>query len=84
MDCGGNQHLTHRDLAHARRDQYPLLLHFNYFDVYRKQVLMQPGVVLAMTQREDTSISPRSLTKSKAASAVLHLDWWRLGYSAAG
>jgi alpha,alpha-trehalose phosphorylase len=41
------------DFAHTRRDQYPLLLHFHYFDLYRKQVLKQPDVVLAMTQRED-------------------------------
>jgi alpha,alpha-trehalose phosphorylase len=41
------------DFAHTRRDQYPLLLHFHYFDLYRKQVLKQPDVVLAMTLRED-------------------------------
>jgi alpha,alpha-trehalose phosphorylase len=41
------------DFAHTRRDQYPLLLHFHYFDLYRKQVLKQPDVVLAMAQRED-------------------------------
>jgi alpha,alpha-trehalose phosphorylase len=41
------------DFAHTRPDQYPLLLHFHYFDLYRKQVVKQPDVVLAMTQRED-------------------------------
>jgi alpha,alpha-trehalose phosphorylase len=29
-------------------DQYPLFLHFHYFDIYRKQVVKQPDLVLAM------------------------------------
>ncbi len=29
-------------------EQYPLLLHFPYFDLYRKQVVKQPDLVLAM------------------------------------
>jgi alpha,alpha-trehalose phosphorylase len=29
-------------------DQYPLLLHFPYFDLYRKQVIKQADLVLAM------------------------------------
>jgi len=29
-------------------DQYPLLLHFPYFDLYRKQVVKQPDLVLAL------------------------------------
>ncbi len=29
-------------------DQYPLLLHFPYFDLYRKQVVKQADLVLAM------------------------------------
>jgi alpha,alpha-trehalose phosphorylase len=29
-------------------DQYPLLLHFTYFDLYRKQVVKQPDLVLAL------------------------------------
>jgi len=29
-------------------DQYPLLLHFPYFDLYRRQVVKQPDLVLAM------------------------------------
>lgn len=32
----------------TRPDQYPLLLHFHYFDLYRKQVVKQPDLVLAM------------------------------------
>lgn len=36
------------DFASTREDQYPLLLHFHYFDLYRKQVVKQPDLVLAM------------------------------------
>jgi alpha,alpha-trehalose phosphorylase len=36
------------DFAATRKDQYPLLLHFAYFDLYRKQVVKQPDLVLAM------------------------------------
>ncbi|TNY37619.1 glycoside hydrolase family 65 protein [Thermomonospora catenispora] len=36
------------DFARVRPDQYPLLLHFPYFDLYRKQVVKQADLVLAM------------------------------------
>ena len=36
------------DFAHTRPDEYPLLLHFTYFDLYRKQVVKQADLVLAM------------------------------------
>ncbi len=36
------------DFAHTKPDQYPLLLHFTYFDLYRKQVVKQADLVLAM------------------------------------
>ncbi len=36
------------DFATTRADQYPLMLHFPYFDLYRKQVVKQPDLVLAM------------------------------------
>ena len=32
----------------TRSDQYPLMLHFPYFDLYRQQVVKQPDLVLAM------------------------------------
>ena len=35
----------------ASVDQYPLLLHFPYFDLYRKQVVKQADLVLAMHLR---------------------------------
>jgi len=36
------------DFAATAADQYPLLLHFPYFDLYRKQVVKQADLVLAM------------------------------------
>jgi alpha,alpha-trehalose phosphorylase len=36
------------DFHQTRADQYPLFLHFPYFDLYRKQVVKQPDLVLAM------------------------------------
>ncbi|CQR59954.1 glycoside hydrolase family 65 protein [Streptomyces leeuwenhoekii] len=36
------------DFARTRDDQYPLMLHFPYFDLYRKQVIKQADLVLAM------------------------------------
>ncbi|SDI18239.1 alpha,alpha-trehalose phosphorylase [Sinosporangium album] len=41
------------DFAHTRADQYPLLLHFPYFDLYRKQVVKQADLILAMVMRGD-------------------------------
>ncbi|MFF8881542.1 glycoside hydrolase family 65 protein [Streptomyces flaveolus] len=36
------------DFANTGADQYPLMLHFPYFDIYRKQVIKQSDLVLAM------------------------------------
>src|SRR5258706_8384349 len=41
------------DFAHTAPDQYPLLLHFPYFDLYRKQDVKQADLVLAMHLRGD-------------------------------
>ncbi len=41
------------DLAAIRPDQYPLMLHFPYFDLYRKQVVKQADLVLAIQLRGD-------------------------------
>ncbi len=41
------------DFAHTAPDEYPLLLHFTYFDLYRKQVVKQADLVLAMHLRGD-------------------------------
>ena len=41
------------DFAATTAEQYPLLLHFPYFDLYRKQVVKQADLVLAMHLRAD-------------------------------
>ncbi len=45
--------LTHErwDFAHTAADDYPLLLHYSYFDLYRKQVIKQADLVLALYLR---------------------------------
>ena len=45
------------DFEGTRPDQYPLLLHFPYFDLYRKQVVKQADLVLAMHLRGDAFTS---------------------------
>jgi alpha,alpha-trehalose phosphorylase len=41
------------DFSHTKPDQYPLFLHFPYFDLYRKQVVKQADLVLVMHLRGD-------------------------------
>jgi alpha,alpha-trehalose phosphorylase len=41
------------DFAATSPDHYPLLLHFPYFDLYRKQVVKQADLVLALHLRGD-------------------------------
>jgi alpha,alpha-trehalose phosphorylase len=41
------------DFQDTSPDQYPLLLHFPYFDLYRKQVVKQADLVLALYLRGD-------------------------------
>jgi alpha,alpha-trehalose phosphorylase len=41
------------DFAHTKPEQYPLMLSFPYFDLYRKQVVKQADLVLAMHLRGD-------------------------------
>jgi alpha,alpha-trehalose phosphorylase len=41
------------DFSATGPDDYPLLLHFPYFDLYRKQVVKQADLVLAMYVRGD-------------------------------
>ena len=47
------------DFAHTGPEQYPLLLHFPYFDLYRKQVVKQADLVLALYLRGD-AFSPEA------------------------
>ncbi len=42
-------------------DQYPLLLHFPYFDLYRKQVVKQADLVLALHLRGDAFTAEQKL-----------------------
>jgi alpha,alpha-trehalose phosphorylase len=41
------------DFEHTEPEQYPLLLHFPYVDLYRKQVVKQADLVLALHLRGD-------------------------------
>lgn len=41
------------DFEKTGADDYPLLLHFPYFDLYRKQVVKQADLVMAMVARGD-------------------------------
>ena len=41
------------DFSRCTADHYPLFLHFPYFDLYRKQVVKQADLVLAMHLRGD-------------------------------
>ena len=41
------------DFENTKPDQYPLFLHFPYFDLYRRQVVKQADLVLAMQFRSD-------------------------------
>ena len=42
------------DFAHTPPENYPLLLHYPYLDLYRKQVIKQADLVLAMQLRPDS------------------------------
>ena len=41
------------DFAGTAEEEYPLLLHFPYFDLYRKQVVKQADLVMALFRRGD-------------------------------
>jgi alpha,alpha-trehalose phosphorylase len=43
----------HFDFGRCKPDHYPLFLHFPYFDLYRKQVIKQADLVLALHLRGD-------------------------------
>jgi alpha,alpha-trehalose phosphorylase len=53
------------DFASTKPDQYPLVLHFPYFDLYRKQVVKQADLVLAMQLRGD-AFSPEQKARNFA------------------
>lgn len=47
----GFTHHREWDFDQTGDDQYPLLLHFPYFDLYRRQVVKQPDLMLALHLR---------------------------------
>jgi alpha,alpha-trehalose phosphorylase len=49
----GFTHHQEWDFEGTLPEQYPLLLHFPYFDIYRKQVLKQADLVMALHLRGD-------------------------------
>ncbi|HLJ08888.1 MAG TPA: glycosyl hydrolase family 65 protein [Acidimicrobiia bacterium] len=49
----GFTHYQHWDFAATPPENYPLLLHYPYFDLYRKQVVKQADLVLALELRGD-------------------------------
>jgi alpha,alpha-trehalose phosphorylase len=51
------------DFARTGQDQYPLMLHFHYFDLYRKQVVKQADLVLALYLRGD-AFSPEDKARN--------------------
>ncbi|MGX6600979.1 glycoside hydrolase family 65 protein [Micromonosporaceae bacterium Da 78-11] len=51
--AAGFTRLQEWDFAGTKDDDYPLMLHFPYLDLYRKQVVKQADVVLAMALRSD-------------------------------
>src|SRR5690242_1282556 len=53
------------DFENTPADKYPLLLHFPYFDLYRKQVIKQADLVLAMQLRPD-AFTPEQMARNFA------------------
>ena len=53
QQCDGFTRLQEWDFEGTLPAKYPLLLHFPYFDIYRKKVIKQPDMVMAMLWRGD-------------------------------
>jgi alpha,alpha-trehalose phosphorylase len=53
QQCEGFTHRRHWDFEATRADQYPLLLNFPYYELYRSQVVKQADLVLALYLRGD-------------------------------
>jgi alpha,alpha-trehalose phosphorylase len=51
------------DFARTGPDEYPLMLHHHYFDLYRKQVVKQADLVLALYLRGD-AFSPEAKARN--------------------
>jgi alpha,alpha-trehalose phosphorylase len=48
QQCEGFTRRRHWDFEATRPDQYPLLMHFPYYELYRSQVVKQADLVLAL------------------------------------
>ena len=53
MQSDGFTHHEEWDFEDTPPDKYPLLLHYPYFDIYRKQVVKQADLVMALHLRGD-------------------------------
>jgi alpha,alpha-trehalose phosphorylase len=53
MQSDAFTHHEEWDFANTPRENYPLLLHYPYFEIYRKQVVKQADLVMALHLRGD-------------------------------
>jgi alpha,alpha-trehalose phosphorylase len=53
MQSDAFTHHEEWDFANTPAEKYPLLLHYPYFDIYRKQVIKQADLVMALHLRGD-------------------------------
>jgi alpha,alpha-trehalose phosphorylase len=53
MQSDAFTHHEEWDFEHTPPERYPLLLHYPYFDIYRKQVVKQADLVMALHLRGD-------------------------------
>jgi alpha,alpha-trehalose phosphorylase len=53
MQSDAFTHHEEWDFENTPQEQYPLLLHYPYFDIYRKQVVKQADLVMALHVRGD-------------------------------
>jgi alpha,alpha-trehalose phosphorylase len=53
MQSDAFTHHEEWDFTNTPADKYPLLLHYPYFDIYRKQVIKQADLVMALHLRGD-------------------------------
>jgi alpha,alpha-trehalose phosphorylase len=68
QQSAGYTRLDRWDFGATEADDYPLLLHFPYFDLYRKQVVKQADLVLAMVAFGDR------FTAEEKARAFAHYE----------
>jgi alpha,alpha-trehalose phosphorylase len=67
-------HYTRWDFKGTPADHYPLLLHYPYFQLYRKQVVKQADLVLAMQARGDAFTPEQKLRNFNYYEAITVRD----------